>query len=147
MSIFNSLGSWLNGSQPAVNPVNITGTQHMVPNAMKFDSLEGLLGNLEMVGDQSFLTPSPLNQGGFLQNYGGLALGALQGAGNLFMGMKQYGMAKDALSESKRQFGLNYDAQRNLTNSRLEDRQRARLAANPNAHKSVDEYMNQYGIK
>jgi hypothetical protein len=85
--------------------------------------------------------------GNWVNNYGGLALGALQGVGNLFMGMKQYNMAKDALRESKRQFNVNYDAQRKLTNSRLEDRQRARIAADPNAHQSVDDYMNRYGVR
>lgn len=66
---------------------------------------------------------------------------------NSWLGMKQYGLAKKNFRENKRQFNLNYDAQKNLTNSRLEDRQRARIASNPNGYMSVGEYMNKYGVK
>lgn len=74
------------------------------------------------------------------------ALGALQGLGSAYMGMKQYGLAKDQFDESKRQFELNYGAQKKLTNSRLEDRQRARVASNPGAYESVGSYMQKNGI-
>lgn len=80
------------------------------------------------------------------QGWGGLALGAAQGLGNAWMGMKQYGLAEDAFKESKRQFGLNYEAQKKLTNSQLEDRQRARVASNSAEYQSVGEYMNKYGV-
>lgn len=75
------------------------------------------------------------------------AAGIAQGLFNSWLGMKQYGLAKKQFKEGKRQFNLNYSAQRNLTNSRLEDRQRARIASNPNAYRSVGDYMNQYGVK
>ena len=84
--------------------------------------------------------------GDFFKNHGATLLSAAQGLGGLFMGMKQYGLAKDALKESKRQFALNYDAQRKLTNSRLLDRQRARVASDPDAHLSEEEYMTQFRI-
>ena len=77
----------------------------------------------------------------------GNILGGIQGAANLFMGMKQYGMAKDALNQAKEQYNRNYAAQKQTTNASLEDRQRARNASNPNAYVSVDEYMAQNGIK
>lgn len=87
------------------------------------------------------------NQNGMQQQgWGSLALGAAQGLGNAWMGMKQYGLAKDSLKENKRQFNINYEAQRKLTNSQLEDRQRARVAANPGAYQSVGDYMNKNGI-
>lgn len=86
------------------------------------------------------------NFGSFMQNYGGTLLGAAQGLGNLFLGMKQYGLAKDALKESRRQFQLNYDAQRKLTNARLMDRQNARRAADPTRHMSAEEYLEKYGV-
>lgn len=73
-------------------------------------------------------------------------MGVAQGIGNAYMGMKQYGLAEDALKEQKRQFNLNYQNQRKLTNSMLEDRQRARLASNPTAYQSVGDYMKQYGV-
>jgi hypothetical protein len=80
------------------------------------------------------------------QGWGMPAMGAAQGIFNAWMGMKQYGLAKDQLAEGKRQFGLNYDAQRSTTNAQLEDRQRARLASNPGAYQSVGDYMGTYGI-
>ncbi|MDH1236544.1 hypothetical protein [Stutzerimonas stutzeri] len=87
------------------------------------------------------------NQNGMQQQgWGSLALGAAQGLGSAYMGMKQFGLAKDSLKENKRQFNINYEAQRKLTNSQLEDRQRARVAANPGAYQSVGDYMNKNGI-
>lgn len=81
------------------------------------------------------------------QGWGGMALGSAQGLFNAWLGMKQYGLAKDQLAEGKRQFQLNYDAQRTTTNSALEDRQRARVASNPGAYQSVGAYMDQNGIR
>lgn len=81
------------------------------------------------------------------QGWGTPALGVASGLLNAFMGMKQYGLAKDSLAEGKRQFGLNYEAQKTTTNAQLEDRQRARVASNAGAYQSVGDYMNTYGIK
>lgn len=79
--------------------------------------------------------------------WGGMALGAIQGLGSAYMGMKQYGLAKDAFNENKRQFQMNYDAQKTTTNSALEDRQRARVASNSGAYESVGNYMDRNGVK
>lgn len=79
--------------------------------------------------------------------WGGLALGLGQGLFNGYLGLQQLGMAKKAFEENRRQFNLNYDAQRRTTNAALADRQRARLASNPGAYQSVYDYMNQYGVK
>lgn len=73
--------------------------------------------------------------------WGNMALGGLQAGAGLYMGMQQYGLAKDQLAEGKRQYNQNYDNQRKMTNSRLEDRQRARVASNSGAYESVDAYM------
>ena len=81
------------------------------------------------------------------QGWGGMALGAANGIFNAYMGLKQYGLAKDQFAESKRQFGLNFDAQKRTTNAALADRQAARLASNPGAYASVADYMSQYGIQ
>jgi len=79
--------------------------------------------------------------------YGGLALGAAQGLGSLYLGMQQYNLAKDALANSKSQFERNFAAQKTTTNASLEDRQRARVASNAGAYQSVGEYMAQNGVK
>lgn len=78
--------------------------------------------------------------------WGGLALGAIQGIGGAYMGMKQFGLAKDTLKENKRQYDQNYQAQKTLTNSQLEDRQAARVASNAGAYASVGDYMKKNGI-
>ena len=80
------------------------------------------------------------------QGWGGLAIQGMQGLGNSYMGMKQFGLAEDALKEQKRQFNTNFEAQRKMTNSQLSDRQRARVASNPGAYASEAEYMKQWGI-
>lgn len=82
-----------------------------------------------------------------MQGWGGLAIGAANSLMNGYMGMKQYGLAKKSLAEGKRQFNLNYDAQRSTINNQLADRQRARLASNPGAYQSEADYMSQWGIK
>lgn len=81
------------------------------------------------------------------QGWGGLALGGAQALGSLYMGMKQYGLAKDTLAANKAQFERNFEAQKNTTNAALEDRQRARVASNPGAYQSVGDYMNQNGVR
>lgn len=80
----------------------------------------------------------------------GMATPTLNAASSIFnayMGLKQYGLAKNQFAESKRQFGLNFDAQKRTTNAALADRQSARLASNPTAYASLADYMSQYGIQ
>lgn len=77
----------------------------------------------------------------------GPALAGAQSLASLFMGMKQYGLAKDQLAFQKDSFNKQYDTNRTLTNSRLEDRQKARVASNASAYQSVGDYMNQNGVK
>ena len=79
--------------------------------------------------------------------WGGLALGGLQALMGGWMGMKQYGIAKDTLKEGKRQFNKNYTAQASTINTQLEDRQRARVASNAGAYESVTPYMDKNRIK
>jgi hypothetical protein len=78
--------------------------------------------------------------------WGGAALGVAQGIGNAYMGMKQYGLAKESLAENKRQFQMNFNAQKKTLNTQMDDRQRARVASNSGAYESVDSYMKKNGI-
>lgn len=96
---------------------------------------------------QKFLLGGKAADGSSQLGAAGVGLGALQGAASLFMGMQQYGLAKKQLEEGKRQFDLNYGAQKQTTNTRLEDRQRARVASNAGAYESVGSYMDKNGIK
>ena len=79
--------------------------------------------------------------------WGAQALNVASGLGNAWMGMKQYGLAKDQYNLAKEYAAKNYAAQRQTINSSLEDRQRARVASNPGAYQSVGSYMNQWGVK
>lgn len=62
-------------------------------------------------------------------------------------GSKQLKLAENNFKEGKRQFDLNYAAQRSTTNTQLEDRQRARVASNPGAYESVSAYLDKNRIK
>lgn len=69
----------------------------------------------------------------------GYGLSGLQGLGNLYMGMQQYGLMKDQLAFSKDAFNRNYDAQRTMTNNQIRDRNFARNAANPGKYNPMAE--------
>lgn len=85
-------------------------------------------------------------QGNQFQGWGMPVINTAFGLGNLYLALKNYGIAKDSLNFQKDAFNKNYAAQRNLINSSLEDRQRRRVQENPNAT-PVDQYMAKYGVK
>lgn len=122
----------------AVNaPINVTGagpTPGVTPEWLQSMRDWGVLGSTDKNGIQQ-------------QGWGGLALGAAQGLGSLYLGMQQYQLAKDTLANNKAQFERNFAAQRTTTNANLEDRQRARVASNAGAYQSVGDYMAQNGVR
>ena len=71
------------------------------------------------------------------------ATGLLQG----YMALKNYGLAKKMGKHQRRISETNLYNQGTLTNAELEDRQIARVGANPNAYESVDSYMNKNRVK
>lgn len=159
---FDSIGNYLSQSQvaaPVVNGSSIAGYRNVDLSGFTPGGSAPLLENVAPLnmagtgvpGDNPSFMQSMLgytNQNGVQQQgWGGLALGAASALGNSWMGMKQYGLAKDALKESKRQYDQNYAAQRQTLNTQLEDRQRARVASNPGAYQSVGEYMDQNRIR
>ena len=79
--------------------------------------------------------------------WGGMAVGAATGLANAYMGMKQYGLAKETLANNKEQFQMNFEAKKGMANSQMEDRQRARVASNASAYQSPSDYMTKYGVK
>lgn len=98
------------------------------------------------IGGGSGTSPWSMN-GIFGKN--GWGMPALQvGTGLLdsFMGLKQYGLAKDALKQQRNQFDKNFAAQQKTTNAALSDRQRARVASNPGAYQSEADYMARWGV-
>lgn len=74
---------------------------------------------------------------------GGLAKGVFD-AYNAYKANK---LAKEQFAFTKMNTNRNFQAQANVTNSQLSDRQAARVARDPNHFTSVSEYMNKYGVK
>ena len=63
-----------------------------------------------------------------------------------YLGLQQLDLAKDNLNFQKDAFSKQFENQRTLTNSELRDRQAARVASNPTAYQSVDDYMKANGV-
>lgn len=112
--------NWKFGSNPAAELVNNTGSDWF--------SMKNLFGDKNQVG----------------------ALPALFGIGSSLMdgwlGMEKLDLAKDSLNFQKDAFSKQFENQRTLTNAELRDRQNARVASNPTAYQSVDDYMKANGV-
>lgn len=157
MSLFNYLPTWMGGTDMntmlAANPellkMNNAASYSSTLNPIKKGQVAsgGALSGDSLFGGlfDNFFDTTDAN-GIKTQGWGGMAMSGLQGLGNSYMAMKQFGLAEDALKEQQRQFNINYEAQRKMTNSQLADRQRARVASNPGAYQSEAEYMKKWGI-
>lgn len=122
--------------------------QDWTSNAMKLAQGEGFNSGANAMDNTRAVEQPGLLDGAFGPNgWGNTAISGIGALASTFLGMKQYGLAKQTLEENKRQFQLNYDAQKQMTNTRLEDRQRARVASNPGAYQSVGAYMGANGVK
>lgn len=123
----NPMGDW-DGTGLSLNRGNMLGMPGSTPSpgGGMFDGFS-LFGNATQKGQL------------------GNILGGLGAAGSMYLGMKQYGLQKDALAQAKDQFNKNYAAQKGLTNSQLSDRQNARNASGT-GYQDTAGYMAQYGI-
>lgn len=86
----------------------------------------------------------------FNSKYGSTITGGLQAGAGLwgaFNGMQQNKLVKQQMANSLDQWNKSYDNQVASYNTRLEDRQRARVGSNPNAYESVDSYMAKNRLK
>lgn len=99
----------------------------------------GLLGNL--FSRQSLFGGTDSQTGISTGGWAPVALGAGQAIFGALQGNKAMGLAEKQFDESKRQFDLNFNAQRQSINTQLEDRQRARNASNSTAYENTDEYL------
>lgn len=77
---------------------------------------------------------------------GQLGLGTVNGLLNGYLGFQNLGMAKKQADQAQSNWDKQWSANVKGTNAALTDRQRARVASNPNAYESVDSYMKKYGI-
>ena len=150
MSQWGKLGTGAYGSSNATPRLNFFSQPPVTPDWTKQAMIEASGPNFNS-GATNMSGPGASTSfldGAFgPDGWGNLALNAAGGLASTFLGMKQYGLAKQTLAENKRQFQLNYDAQKQTTNTRLEDRQRARVASNAGAYQSVGDYMTVNGIK
>jgi len=126
----------IGGFGPAIqsNPQTVAGAPGMMDSFNSWLKSSGFLGSTDANGLRT-------------DGWGGMAVGAAGALMNAVMGSKQLKVAKDSLSESKRQFDMNYGAQRQTVNTRLEDRQRARVASNAGAYESVGTYMDKNRVR
>lgn len=123
----------------ANNPLAGTGGGALATGRPDFFSWDGMLGGKNADGTS-------------FNGWGGAALGALQGIGSAYMGMKQYGLAKDQLAFSKDAFNKNYALQKSTMQGRVDGKARARYAADPggsgaaNADAYVAQSLSRYGL-
>lgn len=137
---YGSLGAWGSSDVPSYDLAPVAAI-----NPLEGMKNVGIPGVTDGLGGGA--TGSLFDNFAGKDGWGGTAIGGLGALASTFLGMKQYGLAKKTLEENKRQFQLNYDAQKQMTNTRLEDRQRARVASNPGAYQSVGAYMGANGVK
>lgn len=77
-----------------------------------------------------------------LGTIGSVGLGVAQS----YLGLRGLRNAEDALDFQKGMAQENLAIQKSTTNRQLEDRQRGRVASNPNTAVSVADYMQKYGV-
>ena len=109
--------------------------------------LENTLGNVKD-GVQAAAKPvTDAIQGASL---GAQLTGGMQAVGGLFDAYNKYKtnkLEKEVFKFKKMESNRNYDGQKNTINAQLADRQKNRVARDPNHFESVSDYMNKYGIK
>lgn len=125
------------------SPVMQPMLQPILPSGNWFDSLKGFGGKAV----SSFMPKIDAETGKMqTMGWGMPALQGLSSLGNLYLGMKNYGLAKDQLRTQKDQFNRNYENQKQLLNTRMEDIQRTEAGGSSKAE-SVESYMARNRIK
>ena len=139
--------------------VGLDGSVFNSPPAMSESSIN-IGGDLLSGGANPWAAPPATEGTGFLSGLKGfsdkmgttpytLATGALQGVGgamSAYNGYQQTKLAKKQFNFQKDAWNAQYNAQKNLVNSQMEDRQKQRAMRNPNALRP-EEYLAKYGIK
>lgn len=93
--------------------------------------------------NQSAFSKFLSNNGDLLKTGGGLLVGGF----NAWNGYNQNKLIKQNLQMQESQFREQMNISKQNINRNLEDRQRARVAGNPQAYESVSDYMKKYGVK
>jgi len=142
-------GGMLNGSMVDSNFKMDYGQEAYDPFAPyeSQDASASQAGSSGWEGAKNFMFGSTNEQTG-VRTRGGLLpiLNTFTGLASAYLGMKQYGLAKDSFKQNKKEFGMNYDAQRQITNAQMEGQAKARHSANPNFYESPTDYMSDNSI-
>lgn len=77
---------------------------------------------------------------------GSAVLGGAQTIYNAYNSYKQGKLAKEQFNFAKDSFNRNFEASAKTTNAALADRQATRVARDPSAYASVNDYMKKYGV-
>ena len=72
--------------------------------------------------------------------------GIIGAVGGVMQGRNQMKLMERSLNQQRDQWNKSWGASTKQYNSEIEDRQRSRVASNPNAYQSVDSYMNKNRI-
>lgn len=128
------------GQMQQQTPMNFGGginyaAQNPVDNAGGGSWMDATFGNSK-TGQQGWAMP---------------AISAFTGLAGAYLGMKQYGLAKNAFKESKRQFQTNFDAQaqtvnRSIANDYEKGQAAARVSGVGGSNLSQAEYMAKWGV-
>jgi hypothetical protein len=141
---------------PTTTPVAAPMDMNMGDVGRKYMDTSGIAENINMPGTESMWDSFKGFMGGTTDPKTGAttpgAFGQLAQGGaaiwNAWNATKAQDMAEEQYKESKRQFNMNWGAQKNTINAQMEDRQRARIDASPNSgFLPVDQYMTKYGVK
>lgn len=145
---------WGNASGAAYQPLSAS-----VPDMNFNGNYTGMGTNptYQSVGESmGFQMPNATPASGFqsvsnwMSNNGDLlkaGLGLVTGGLGAWNGYQQNSLLRDQMNQQASQFREQMDLSKSNYNSRLEDRQRARVASNPTAYESVQDYMKKYGAK
>lgn len=162
-SSLNTMGRINNIGLPDTSFVN----NYIVPNqySSQLPSTESLFSAWDAVNKPSIAPKININTSGIGNGQGiptgqqtgtngmsfgdkmNLGLGLGLGAIGAFNAYNQNKLAKRQFAFEKDAFNRNFDAQKNITNSQLEDRARARYLVDPVNSMSVSEYMAKFGVK
>lgn len=137
----DNLTSWLQNLFSSNDATQTTGLVPATPGMTGSSILTGAPAN-------SFNTGSLTDSLGSISGLqlGQLGLGAANGLLSGYLGFQNLGLAKNQARQAQKNWDKQWGANVKSTNAALEDRQKARVASNPNAYESVDSYMKKYGI-
>lgn len=144
LSSLGSFGQVLNGMGGAG-----TGTGSTAVNVADNSAGGGLMSGFGNIFSSGSLFGSTEASGKQTSGWAMPAINLVTGLLSMQQGKKAEKFAKSQLAESKRQFDMNYGAQRQSINTELEDRQRARVASagGSGAYEDVNTYLEKNRIK